>query len=79
MVNPPGSPKSRFRTSQPGVNPAAPEDFLAAAAEAPGSWWPDYSAWLGARSGPRVPAPVRLGSADFPVLCAAPGTYVHDR
>jgi polyhydroxyalkanoate synthase subunit PhaC len=79
MVNPPGSPKSRFRTTQPGVNPAAPEDFLAAAAEVPGSWWPDYSAWLGARSGPRVPAPVRLGSADFPVLCAAPGTYVHDR
>jgi polyhydroxyalkanoate synthase len=44
-----------------------------------GSWWPDYSAWLTERSGGQKRSPVKLGRKTFPVLCAAPGTYVLDR
>jgi polyhydroxyalkanoate synthase len=77
MVNPPANPKARFRTSA--GNPADPSRFLAEATEVPGSWWPDYAAWLAARSGERGPSPDRLGDATHPPICAAPGTYVHDR
>jgi len=48
-----------------------PETFLAQAPQKEGSWWPEWAAWLGARSGAAV-APPAMGAA----LCDAPGTYV---
>jgi len=75
MVNPPGNPKAAFQTAP--SNPADPGEFLAAAHTVPGSWWPDYSSWLAARSGGQKKSP-RLGRKGYPVQCAAPGTYVHD-
>jgi polyhydroxyalkanoate synthase subunit PhaC len=77
LVNPPSNAKARFRTAV--VNPGDPRQFLAEATEVAGSWWPDYSAWLAARSGERRDAPEQLGSEAYPVLCDAPGTYVHDQ
>jgi polyhydroxyalkanoate synthase len=79
MVNPPGNPKSTFQTGPGTDNPADPADWLRAAQTVPGSWWPDYSAWLGVRSGPQRERPGQLGSADYPPLQAAPGSYVLDR
>jgi polyhydroxyalkanoate synthase subunit PhaC len=76
MVNPPTNPKAKFRTAV--SNPADAREFLATSAEVAGSWWPDYCSWLASRSGPQHDAPERLGSAEYPVLGAAPGTYVHD-
>ena len=77
MVNPPGNPKATFQTAA--SNPADPRWWLEQAETVPGSWWPDYSSWLGERSGGQKKAPVRLGRKTFPVLCPAPGTYVLDR
>jgi polyhydroxyalkanoate synthase subunit PhaC len=77
MVNPPTNPKATFQTAP--QNPADPRAFLAAATTQSGSWWPHYSAWLAARSGGLRKARARLGRKGFEVLCAAPGTYVHDR
>jgi polyhydroxyalkanoate synthase len=77
MVNPPGNPKATFQTAP--SNPADPGEFLAQATTVAGSWWPDYSAWLAERSGGQKKAPAKLGRKAFPVLCAAPGTYVLDR
>jgi poly(3-hydroxyalkanoate) synthetase len=79
MVNPPGNPKSTFQTGPRDDNPADPADWLRAAQTVPGSWWPDYSAWLGERSGARQARPGRLGNASYPPLQAAPGSYVLDR
>jgi polyhydroxyalkanoate synthase subunit PhaC len=76
MVNPPTNPKAKFRTAT--SNPADPRQFLTEATDVPGSWWPDYAAWLGERGGGQVPRPEQLGGAGYRVLDAAPGTYVHD-
>ena len=76
MVNPPDNPKAAFQTAP--VNPADPREFLAAATTVKGSWWPDYSSWLADRGGGRKKSSRTLGRKDYPVQCAAPGTYVHD-
>ncbi|SDC15658.1 polyhydroxyalkanoate synthase [Geodermatophilus telluris] len=77
LVNPPSNPKASFQVAP--STPADPEEWLAAAGKEKGSWWPDFMAWLGERAGEEVPAPESLGSADFPVLVDAPGTYVFDK
>lgn len=77
LVNPPGNPKSSYQVSD--------DNSLDAAAwrrETPtvqGSWWPDYAAWLGDRSGGERPAPDSLGGAEFAALESAPGSYVLTR
>ena len=77
MVNPPGNPKAAFQTTRPPY-PADPGEFLAAAQTVAGSWWPDYSSWLAARSGGPKKSPGQLGRKGYPMRGAAPGTYVHD-
>jgi polyhydroxyalkanoate synthase subunit PhaC len=77
MVNPPSNPKATFQTAA--SNPADPREWQEQATTVRGSWWPDYSSWLGERSGGQKKRPVKLGRKTFPVLCAAPGTYVLDR
>lgn len=76
MVNPPGNPRASFRTAA--SNPEDPEEFLATAETVEGTWWTDYVDWLAERTGPERGKPRKLGSAAFPVVCDAPGTYVHD-
>jgi polyhydroxyalkanoate synthase subunit PhaC len=77
MVNPPGNPKATFQTAPD--NPPEPRDWLRAAQTVPGSWWPDYSAWLAERSGGQRERQESLGGGGFRPMEAAPGSYVHDR
>jgi polyhydroxyalkanoate synthase len=75
MVNPPAADsRASYRVAE--EHPADPQAFVERAAKVPGSWWPDYADWLGARSGELVPAPKRLGGRGQRVLGKAPGTYV---
>ena len=76
LINPPTNPKASFMIGP--VNPAGPDAFVAAAEKRKGSWWLDWREWLHARSGEEVAAPASLGSERYPVLAAAPGTYVFD-
>jgi polyhydroxyalkanoate synthase len=55
------------------------DEWLARAAESPGSWWTDWSEWLARRGGGRVKAAARLGNAEFKPLEPAPGRYVKHR
>ena len=60
------------------VNSALPDsldEWQAGAVEHPGSWWPHWAEWLGARSGGKVPA---RDPAEGPLtaLGDAPGEYV---
>ncbi len=74
IVNPPTNPKATFRIAD--STPADAHDWLKAAETVKGSWWPDYSAWLHERGGDLVEAPKAPGGAEYPVIAAAPGTYV---
>jgi polyhydroxyalkanoate synthase len=74
MVNPPGNPKSSFMVHE--APPATPAEFLETAQQHSGSWWTHWTEWLGRRSGRRIKAPQQAGSAEFPPLEDAPGTYV---
>jgi polyhydroxyalkanoate synthase subunit PhaC len=77
MVNPPSNPKATFQTA-PGT-PADPREWLAQAVTVPGSWWPDYAAWLAERSGGERERPAALGGPGFPAGEPAPGRYVFKR
>lgn len=53
--------------------------FLDTAAKVHGSWWPDETEWLTARSGELKPAPKRRGGGGHRALGRAPGTDVYAR
>ena len=74
ILNPPGNKKSEFWTG--GILGADPEAWRKSAEHHAGSWWPHWHAWLHERSGDLKEAPAALGSADYPELSPAPGTYV---
>jgi poly(3-hydroxyalkanoate) synthetase len=76
LVNPPkAESRASYRTAT--EQPDRPERWLDAAAVRPGSWWPDWTAWLAERSGARKAAPAKLGSRTHKATGKAPGTYVH--
>jgi polyhydroxyalkanoate synthase len=75
VVNPP-NPKAKFWTTD--ERPADPQEWKRAAQLHESTWWEDWAEWIGARGGPEVAAPERLGSEDHPSLEAAPGSYVRD-
>jgi polyhydroxyalkanoate synthase len=77
IINSPASNKGNYWAND--ANPADPGAWFAAAEKRPGSWWPDWIAWLTERSGERVPAPTSAGNDDYPSLAAAPGTYVLEK
>ena len=52
------------------------DDWLARAESHPGSWWPDWGAWLARHGGALRPAPRTGGNAGNPALDPAPGRYV---
>jgi polyhydroxyalkanoate synthase subunit PhaC len=75
IVNPPGNPKASYRIAEEGEH-ADPEAWLGRAEKRPGSWWEDWNAWLGERSGPMREAPQGVGGPGFRPKGRAPGTYV---
>jgi polyhydroxyalkanoate synthase len=76
VVNPPEARKYQYWTNP---RPAKTlEDWMAGAAEHPGSWWVDWIEWIGARSGKKIEAP-RPGSGKLQPIEDAPGSYVKVR
>jgi polyhydroxyalkanoate synthase len=76
LVNPPGNEKASYQVND--SNPADPAEWLRGAAKSRGSWWDDWTAWLGERSGPLRPAPAEPGGPVHPPRDPAPGTYVRN-
>jgi polyhydroxyalkanoate synthase len=77
LLNPPGNPKACFwagAAREPGA-----EAWLKRADKQAGSWWPHWRDWIKLRAGEMTQAPAAAGSADYPVLDAAPGHYVMER
>jgi polyhydroxyalkanoate synthase len=85
VINPPAAKKYQYWTNDAfGMTPDGKtgkpypekvEDWQSNAKETPGSWWPDWDAWLSKLSGPKVQAR-KPGDGKLKVLGDAPGTYV---
>jgi polyhydroxyalkanoate synthase len=75
MINPPGG-KGTYWTGE-GKEPT-PEAWRKAAERHEGSWWTDWSRWLAARAGDKGKPP-SMGSASYPPLLDAPGSYVLEK
>ncbi len=73
VVNPPAKAKYQFWAGPPVGGSFA--DWLKAAHETKGSWWPDWFAWLASQAPEKIPARVP-GEGRLPSLGDAPGEYV---
>jgi polyhydroxyalkanoate synthase len=73
VINPPAAKKYQYWTND--TLPPTVEGWQAGAVEHPGSWWPDWDAWLSKLSGKKIPARVP-GDGKLKVLGDAPGDYV---
>jgi polyhydroxyalkanoate synthase len=80
VINPPAKRKRSFWSHEGNEKalPADPDEWLEAAVEKPGSWWPEWTAWLDQYGAKKVKSPARLGSAEYPVIEPAPGRYVQE-
>jgi len=74
VINPPAKNKRSYWTND--KLPKTHAQWLAGAKEHPGSWWPDWAAWLKPHGGKLVAAPRRYGNAAHKPIEPAPGRYV---
>jgi polyhydroxyalkanoate synthase len=77
VVNPPGKHKYQFWTGRR-PRSADLDRWLAKAKEHPGSWWPNWLAWLRRQDKTEVPARAPGGGMLMPIE-DAPGSYVRIR
>lgn len=77
VINPPAKKKRSHWTND--ALPTSAHEWLASAQEHPGSWWPDWMAWLGKQAGQKRAAPEAFGSVHYPAIEPAPGRYVKQR
>ena len=74
VINPPARNKRSHWLNDELVSD--PQRWLEAAQEKPGSWWPDWDAWMKHHSSGTIPAPTELGNAQYHPIEPAPGRYV---
>jgi polyhydroxyalkanoate synthase len=74
VVNPPAKKKYQFWTGAPATTL---EEWMKKASETPGSWWPDWSAWLAKQSGEKI-EPRDPASGSLKPIEDAPGSYVRN-
>ena len=81
VINPPAKKKRSYWTLEGDATtlPEDPDEWLGAAKEVPGSWWPEWTAWLDQYGGKKIKPRAAAGSQDFPVIEPAPGRYVRQR
>src|SRR3954471_8740903 len=77
VINPPARNKRSYWTHDDLNGDAA--DWLEKAEERPGSWWPDWDAWMKSHSSGTVPAPKQPGNARYQAIEEAPGRYVKQK
>jgi len=78
VINPPAKNKRSYWTNE--KLPASFDAWLAGAQEHPGSWWPDWAAWLKPHAGRKIAAPKSYGrGAKYRAIEPAPGRYVKAR
>lgn len=76
VINPASKNKRNYWVSNAKTYPATVDEWLEKATDKPGSWWPDWAAWLKSHSGMMVSAPKQPGSRKYKPIEPAPGRYV---
>jgi polyhydroxyalkanoate synthase len=76
VINPPGKPKYQYWTGDAPIGNL--DNWLKKATEHPGSWWPDWVAWIKRQDGRTVPAREPGGGKLTPIE-DAPGSFVKVR
>src|SRR5579871_1006796 len=77
VVNPPASNKYQYWLND-NIKDVSLADWIKAAEEHKGSWWPNWREWLGSIDAEEVSAR-RVGSEELPPIEEAPGSYVRVR
>ena len=77
IVSPPTRDIASYQvaTREVGGHYHDPDSWIALAQRKPGSWWPEWSRWLQARSGD-AKAPPTMGAPGYAPIAEAPGLYV---
>ncbi len=73
IIIPPGTDKYGFYQNHHEYQ--SPEEWLQHAVHQPGSWWPEWFAWLKKESGRQIKAPL-MSELPYKPLMDAPGSYV---
>jgi len=77
IINPPVTPPKRSYWTGPCAEHSA-DEWKHHCAEVKGSWWEHWTQRLEEQCGPLVAARQAGVNSHYPVLCAAPGTYVRE-
>lgn len=75
VVNPPSRDKYQYWAGE--VGELTFDEWVDAADETPGSWWPHWHAWLMERNGETIPAR-KPGGGAFEPIEPAPGAFVRE-
>jgi polyhydroxyalkanoate synthase len=78
IINPPVSPPKRAYWAGDWKGETDGKLWRGRHKQMAGTWWQDWTHWLDRECGP-LQAPPPMTTADYPALCAAPGTYVLER
>ena len=80
VINPPAKKKRSHWIRDDGKFPKTQAEWLAGAAEHPGSWWTDWAQWLKGHAGKQIAAPKGYGNGKaYKAIEPAPGRYVKAR
>ncbi len=77
VINPPAKNKRHYFENNKLAKTA--DEWLAAAKDIKGSWWPNYAKWLEQFGGKKIKASKTFGNARYKKLQAAPGKYVKEK
>jgi polyhydroxyalkanoate synthase len=80
VINPPAKNKRNYwvRSGTAESLDADPDGWFDSAEKVPGSWWPNWYAWVAPNGGPKVNARKTPGNAEFRPVEEAPGSYVRE-
>ena len=80
VINPPEKKKRSHWIRKDGKLPKTLDAWLDGADEHPGSWWPDWAAWLQPHGGKQIAAPKKYGKGSkYKAIEPAPGRYVQQK
>ena len=79
VINPPAANKRCYWTGSETTFPKDVNQWIGKAKEHPGSWWPDWAAWLKSHAGKQIAAPKTYGRGAYKAIEPAPGRYVKAR